>query len=325
MTHTRPVAISCGEPAGIGPEIAAKAWAELRTSCPMLWLGDPRHLPAGTPYQEVAQPQDAAAICPQALPVLKVPFAGDANTGTPDPRNASGVIAAIETAVSLVRTGEASAICTAPIHKKALIDGASFAYPGHTEFLAHLAGRDRVVMMLASDQLRVVPTTIHIALSEVPRALTPDLLRETIAITAEGLRRQFGISKPRIAVAGLNPHAGEGGAMGREELEWIAPLIAELQSPDMTLTGPHPADTMFHATARARYDAAVCMYHDQALIPIKTLDFDRGVNVTLGLPFIRTSPDHGTAFDIAGTGQANPSSMIEALKMAQRMALATTD
>ena len=176
-------------------------------------------------------------------------------------------------------------------------------------------------MMLASEQLRVVPATIHIALSDVPKALTPELLRETIAITADGLRRQFGIAHPRIAVAGLNPHAGEGGAMGHEEGDWIAALIETLAQDDaLTLTGPHPADTMFHAAARARYDAAVCMYHDQALIPIKTLDFDRGVNVTLGLPFIRTSPDHGTAFDIAGQGNANPSSLIEALKMAQRMA-----
>ncbi|MEL0435805.1 4-hydroxythreonine-4-phosphate dehydrogenase PdxA [Phycobacter sp. K97] len=324
MTSERPVAISCGEPAGIGPEIAAKAWDALKAGIPMLWIGDPRHLPADVPWQEVADPADASRICPHALPVLTLDFAGNASTGIPDPSNARGVIAAIETGVALVRSGAASALCTAPIHKKALIDGAGFAYPGHTEFLAHLAGRDRVVMMLASEQLRVVPTTIHIALSDVPTALTPSLLRDTISITADGLRRQFGIAHPRLAIAGLNPHAGEGGAMGQEELEWITPLIEQLQSPEMTLTGPHPADTLFHAAARARYDAAICMYHDQALIPIKTLDFDRGVNVTLGLPFIRTSPDHGTAFDIAGTGQANPSSMIEAVKMAHRMATSST-
>ena len=175
-------------------------------------------------------------------------------------------------------------------------------------------------MMLASDQLRVVPATIHIALQDVPAALTPALLRDTIEITAKGLRDQFGIARPRIAVAGLNPHAGEGGAMGRQELDWINDLVAEMQAEGHALTGPHPADTLFHAAARARYDAAVAMYHDQALIPIKTLDFDRGVNVTLGLPFIRTSPDHGTAFDIAGKGLANPTSLIEALKLAQRMA-----
>ncbi len=324
MTSDRPVAISCGEPAGIGPEIAAKAWEALKDSIPMLWIGDPRHLPATVPWQEVADPSEASQICPHALPVLRLDFRGDTRCGIPDPKNAQGVIDAIETGVKLVSSGAASALCTAPIHKKALIEGAGFAYPGHTEFLAHLAGRARVVMMLASEQLRVVPATIHIALKDVPGALTPSLLRETIQITADGLRRQFGIAHPRIAIAGLNPHAGEGGAMGQEELEWIAPLIEQLQSPEMTLTGPHPADTLFHAAARTRYDAAICMYHDQALIPIKTLDFDRGVNVTLGLPFIRTSPDHGTAFDIAGTGQANPSSMIEAVKMAHRMATSRT-
>ncbi|MEX0301936.1 MAG: 4-hydroxythreonine-4-phosphate dehydrogenase PdxA, partial [Leisingera sp.] len=250
-------------------------------------------------------------------------FAGSSAKGAADPANAAGVIQSIETAVRLVQSGEASAVCTAPIHKKALIDGAGFAYPGHTEFLAALADRERVVMMLASEQLRVVPATIHIALSEVPKALTPALLREVIEITAAGLRDRFGISAPRIAVAGLNPHAGEGGAMGSEELDWINELIQQMQGEGLGVTGPHPADTLFHAAARARYDAAVCMYHDQALIPIKTLDFDRGVNVTLGLPFIRTSPDHGTAFDIAGTGQANPTSLIEALKLAQRMAAST--
>ncbi|MEC7256724.1 MAG: 4-hydroxythreonine-4-phosphate dehydrogenase PdxA, partial [Pseudomonadota bacterium] len=234
--------------------------------------------------------------------------------------NAAGVITAIERGVALVQSGACSAICTAPIHKKALIDGAGFAYPGHTEFLAALAGVDRVVMMLASDQLRVVPATIHIALAEVPHRLTPDVLRDTIRITHDGLRARFGIAAPRIAVAGLNPHAGEGGAMGQEELTWIAPLIDEMRAEGLDISGPRPADTMFHAAARAGYDAAIAMYHDQALIPIKTLDFDRGVNVTLGLPFVRTSPDHGTAFDIAGQGVANPTSLIEALKLAQRMA-----
>ncbi|MGR3759119.1 4-hydroxythreonine-4-phosphate dehydrogenase PdxA [Roseobacteraceae bacterium NS-SX3] len=315
-----PIALSCGEPAGIGPEIAAKAWAELRDSCPFVWIGDPRHLPAGTPVQEVPDPSGAIAASAAALPVLQLDFAGNTAKGKADPANAPGVIRSIETGVQLVQSGAAAALCTAPIHKKALIDGAGFSFPGHTEFLAHLAGRRHVVMMLASSQLRVVPATIHIALSEVPKALTPELLRETIEITAAGLRSQFGIAQPRIAVAGLNPHAGEGGAMGREELDWIADIIADMQGSTFTLTGPHPADTLFHTAARARYDAAICMYHDQALIPIKTLDFDRGVNVTLGLPFIRTSPDHGTAFDIAGTGQANPSSLIEALKLAQSMA-----
>ncbi len=315
-----PIALSCGEPAGIGPEITVAAWDQLRAECPFAWIGDPRHLPSGTPVARLETIGEAIAASAGALPVLPLDFAAPRTPGRAEPANATGVIAAIERGVALVQSGAASALCTAPIHKKALIDGAGFAYPGHTEFLAALAGTPRVVMMLASDQLRVVPATIHIPLAEVPRALTPELLRETIAITATALRERFGIAHPRIAVAGLNPHAGEGGAMGRDELDWIAPLLADLQSPDFTLTGPHPADTLFHAAARARYDAAIAMYHDQALIPIKTLDFDRGVNVTLGLPFIRTSPDHGTAFDIAGRGVASPDSLIAALRMAQTMA-----
>ncbi|WP_420586897.1 4-hydroxythreonine-4-phosphate dehydrogenase PdxA [Ruegeria sp.] len=317
---TAPIALSCGEPAGIGPEIAAKAWSELRDTCPFFYIGDAAHLPAGTPVAQISDPSQALTACIDALPVLHLDFPAPNVPGKPDPKNAPSVIAAIEQGVTLVQSGAASALCTGPIHKKALIDGAGFAYPGHTEFLAALADRDQVVMMLASDQLRVVPATIHIALSDVPAALTPDLLRNTIALTAEGLRTQFGIAHPRLAVAGLNPHAGEGGKMGDEEMNWIAQLIADLPTDGYTVSGPHPADTMFHAAARARYDAAIAMYHDQALIPIKTLDFDRGVNVTLGLPFIRTSPDHGTALDIAGTGKATPTSLIEALKLAHRMA-----
>lgn len=313
-----PVALTCGEPAGIGPELAVRAWQALGADCPFVWIGDPRHLPAGTPVAAIEDLEQVRGASATALPVLAHGFAARATPGTPDPANAHGVIEVIERGVALVQSGAASALCTAPIHKKALIDGAGFAYPGHTEFLAELAGVDRAVMMLVSPALRVVPATIHIALSQVPRALTPDVLRETIAITAQGLRDHFAIERPRIAVAGLNPHAGEGGAMGLEELDWIAPLLRSLQSPDYSLSGPHPADTMFHAAARQRYDVAIAMYHDQALIPIKTLDFDRGVNVTLGLPFFRSSPDHGTAFDIAGKGVANPGSLIEALKLAQR-------
>ncbi len=317
---TPPIALSCGEPSGIGPEIAAKAWEELRDQCPFVWIGDPAHLPSETPWTAVEDTAIAPATSAASMPVLPIKFPEKNTLGTPSAANAASVIQSIETAVSLVKSGKASAVCTAPIHKKALIDGADFDYPGHTEFLAALANRDRVVMMLASDQLRVVPATIHIPLSQVPQTLTPDLLGETIQITAQGLRDQFGITHPRIAVAGLNPHSGEGGKMGREEVEWIIPFLVGLHSDDFTISGPHPADTMFHAAARERYDAAIAMYHDQALIPIKTLDFDRGVNVTLGLPFIRTSPDHGTALDIAGKGIANPTSLIEALKLAQNMA-----
>ncbi len=322
MTDKRVIALSCGEPAGIGPEIAVKAWHQLRDQVPFVWIGDPRFVQplVGEKMRIVTSPQEASDIAATAFPVLPVTFEGNTTLGAADPKNASGVISAIETGVEIVRSGQASALCTAPIHKKALIDGAGFSYPGHTEFLADLAGRDRVVMMLASQQLRVVPATIHIALKDVPTVLTPELLREVITLTHQGLGTQFGIKSPRLAIAGLNPHAGEGGAMGDEELNWIRELVCVMSDEGFNLTGPHPADTMFHAAARTRYDAAIAMYHDQALIPIKTLDFDKGVNVTLGLPFIRTSPDHGTAFDIAGQDVANPSSLIEALKLAQQMA-----
>ncbi len=314
-----PVVLTCGEPAGIGPELAVAARARLGADLPFVWLGDPRHLPPGSRWAEVPRPADARNLPADVLPVLRHDFAAPAVPGRPDPANAAGVIEVIARAVRLVMAGEASAVCTLPIHKKALKDGTDFAYPGHTEYLAALAGVGRVVMMLACEGLRVVPATIHIPLAEVPRALTPALLEETIRITDTGLRRDFGIARPRIAVAGLNPHAGEGGAMGGEEIAMIAPLLARLTAEGFDLRGPLPADTMFHAAARAGYDAAICMYHDQALIPIKTIDFAGGVNVTLGLPFVRTSPDHGTAFDIAGKGIADPSSTLAALRMAARM------
>ena len=318
----RPIALSCGEPAGIGPEIAVSAWQALRGDLPFFWIGDPAHLPKGAVFQEINTPDDALSVCAKALPVLTQSFAAPAIAGQPNADNAQGVIDAIARGVALVKSGQAAALCTAPIHKQALQDGAGFAYPGHTEFLAALDGGKDVVMMLASAQLRVVPATIHIPLKDVPSALSAHVLENVLHITHRALIQQFGIPNPTIAVAGLNPHAGEGGKMGLEDSALIAPVLEKLRAAGMLLNGPLPADTMFHAAARARYDAAVCMYHDQALIPIKTLDFDKGVNVTLGLSFIRTSPDHGTAFDIAAQGIANPSSLIEALKMAARMSAA---
>lgn len=310
------ILLTCGDPAGIGPEIAAKAWALDER---FVWIGDPRHLPEGTDWREVGEgepPGDGP------LAVLRHDFAEPARPGQPATRNAPGVVAVIERAVRLVSDGRAAAVCTAPINKKALKDGAGFAFPGHTEFLAHLAGVDHVVMMLACPDLRVVPATIHIPLSLVPKVLTEELLERTIRITEAGLVRDFGIARPRIAVAGLNPHAGEGGAMGSEEDSMMRPLLARLKAEGLDVTGPWPADTMFHAAARRAYDVAVCAYHDQALIPIKTIDFAGGVNVTLGLPFVRTSPDHGTAYDIAGRGKADPSSLIAALRLARDMARA---
>jgi 4-hydroxythreonine-4-phosphate dehydrogenase len=292
----------------------------LGAEVPFFWIGDPRHLPQGSAIALIEDPVQALTVAAGVLPVMRHDFSAANPAGQLVAQNAAGVISVIERAVGLALSGKVSAVCTSPIHKKALKDGANFAFPGHTEFLAHLAGDVPVVMMLACDVLRVVPATIHIALAEVPATLTASLLAQTLRLTHAGLIRDFGIANPRIAVAGLNPHAGEGGAMGHEEISLISPVIAALQAEGMSLTGPLSADTLFHARARATYDAAVCMYHDQALIPIKTLDFDGGVNVTLGLPFIRTSPDHGTALDIAGKGLARPDSMIAALRLAAKMA-----
>jgi 4-hydroxythreonine-4-phosphate dehydrogenase len=316
----RPIALTCGEPSGIGPELAVAARRQLGSDLPFFWIGDPRHLPADAAFATIADPAGTADVPAHLLPVLPHDFPAPARPGQPAPENAASTIAVIERAVRLVQSGAAAALCTAPIHKKALKDGAGFAFPGHTEFLAHLAGVDHVVMMLACDQLRTVPVTIHCALADVPRRLTGALLETTLRITRAGLIRDFALPAPRIAVAGLNPHAGEGGAMGSEEMTLIQPVLDRLRAEGFILTGPLPADTMFHPAARAGYDVAVCMYHDQALIPIKTLDFAGGVNVTLGLPFIRTSPDHGTAFDIAGQGIADPASLIAALRLAQGMA-----
>lgn len=318
MGVTSTLVMTCGDPSGIGPEIAVKA---CRAGGPrFVWLGDPRHLPAGAEWQEVAAPAEAHDVAQGVLPVLNHAFPAPARPGQPDPANAPAIVAVIARAVALVQSGAAAGIVTCPINKAALKVGAGFACPGHTEYLAELAGGVPVVMMLACDTLRVVPATIHIPLAQVPRVLTRAGLEQCLRITRAGLQRDFGIEAPRIAVAGLNPHAGESGTMGREEIEVITPVLDALRAEGWGLDGPLPADTMFHAGARAQYDAAVCMYHDQALIPIKTIDFAGGVNVTLGLPFIRTSPDHGTAYGIAGQGVADATSLMAALRMARDMA-----
>ncbi len=316
----KPVALSCGEPAGIGPEIAAKAWQALGTDLPFFWIGDPRHLPSGTATNVIETPCETAAAAATGLPVLRHDFPAPVTPGQPVAENADQVVAAIRRGVDLVLAGDASSLCTAPISKKVLVDWAGFAFPGHTEYLAHLCGVDHVVMLLASEELKVVPATIHIPLRAVPTALNAESLERTLRTTHAAMIRDFGHVRPRMAVSGLNPHAGEGGVLGTEDDAVIAPVLDRLRAEGFEIAGPLPADTMFHAAARATYDVAVAMYHDQALIPIKTLAFDSGVNVTLGLPFVRTSPDHGTAFGIAGQGRANPSSLIEALKLAHRMA-----
>jgi 4-hydroxythreonine-4-phosphate dehydrogenase len=300
-----PIALTMGDPAGIGGELTLRAWLS-RATAPFIALDDPDRLTAmaarlhlPVPVHEIHAPSEAAAIFPHALPVLPVRLAAPAPPGRPDPANAPAVIASIERATALALRGEAGAVVTNPINKAALY-AAGFAHPGHTEFLAELTGvPGQEVMMLAAPALRVVPVS-------VPAART----------TAAALRRDFGIAKPRLAVAGLNPHAGEQGALGVEDAAIVAPAIAALRAEGIDATGPYPPDTMFTEAARATYDVAICMYHDQALIPLKTLDMHHGVNVTLGLPIVRTSPDHGTAYDIAGTGRADATSLIAALAMA---------
>ena len=328
----RPLALTLGEPAGIGPDIALAAWQRRSTLTlpPFYLLADPRFL-ARRAHElgleiplAVGDPGNAAAAFATALPVVDIGVTVTARPGRPDVSSAPAAIAAIRRAVDDVLADAAHAIVTNPVAKSVLYQG-GFADPGHTEFLARLAreasgGPARPVMMLWAPELAVVPVTIHIPLREVPMRLTSELIIATGRIVARDLVEKFGVAKPRLALAGLNPHAGEEGSLGAEDRTVVAPAVAQLRADGIDARGPLPADTMFHAAARASYDAALCMYHDQALIPIKTLAFDRAVNLTLGLPFVRTSPDHGTAFDIAGTGRADPSSLIAALKLAARLA-----
>ena len=316
------LALTMGDPAGIGGELTLKAWSALRHSgSAFVALDDPDHLRAldpSIPIQIVDSIEAAAAVFGEALPVLPIPLAAAAVPGRGDPANASATLASIETAVRLAQAGRAVAVVTNPINKAVLYE-AGFAHPGHTEFLAALTGAPLPVMMLAHDQLRVVPVTVHLGLRAALDLLSTELIVAVARITAESLRRQFGIAHPRLGIAGLNPHAGEAGAMGTEEQTIIGPAMDILRADGLALTGPYPPDTMFTPPARAGYDVAICMYHDQALIPLKTIDMVNGVNVTLGLPIIRTSPDHGTAFDIAGKGIADPSSLLAAIRLADRM------
>jgi len=327
MSMAAPLAVTMGEPAGVGGELTLKAWQARHVSGrPFFAIDDPARLAAladklglDVPVREIARPDEAAQVFADALPVLAIRLAAPVIPGRPDPANAPATIEAIERAARLAMVGGVAGIVTNPIQKKTLQE-AGFRHPGHTEFLAELAGGVEVAMMLACPGLRVVPVTIHLSLAEAVRRLDGAAIARAGRIAAEGLRTLFGVEHPRIAVAALNPHAGERGAMGDEERRVIAPAVETLKAEGIDARGPAPADTLFHAAARSGYDAVLCMYHDQALIPLKTIDFAGGVNVTLGLPFVRTSPDHGTALDIAGSGQADPSSLLAAIDMADDMA-----
>lgn len=322
-----PLAVTMGEPAGIGGEILLKAWAERGASGvpPFVAIDDPARLEKTAkklglvvPLTLVGSGAEAAIAFSASLPVAELdePLTPPAVPGTTNVSHGETVINSIEVATQWVFEGQASAVVTNPIQKQSLYE-AGFRYPGHTEYLAALTGAEGApVMMLVSPQMRVVPVTIHVPFAEVAQKLTTQAIIHAGRVTAQSLREDFQIRSPRLVVAGLNPHAGEGGTIGTEEATIIAPAIEALRSEGIRVTGPYPADTLFHARARENADAFLCMYHDQALIPLKTLDFDRGVNMTLGLPLVRTSPDHGTALDIAGSGTANPESFVEALKLA---------
>lgn len=325
---TLPIALTMGEPGGVGPELTLAAWMHLRgRGQPFVYVGSAAllddtasRLGFDVPVQVVDSAAQASELFDKALPVLDVPLGSPAVAGIASATHAPAVIACIERAVALTRSGEASAVVTNPIQKHSLHQ-AGFVHPGHTEFLQELAGPGHAaIMMLAGADLRVVPVTIHQSLRSAINDLTIDMIIETSLATAAAFARDFGLRQPRLAIAGLNPHAGENGDMGDEEITIVGPAVAELKRRGLKVEGPLSPDTMFTARARARYDVAVCMYHDQALIPLKTLDMDGGVNVTLGLPFVRTSPDHGTALDIAGKGTADPGSLIAALDMAARIA-----
>ena len=335
MTARPALALTRGDPSGIGIEIALKAWLASRHSRdiePFFLVADLDHCRSAAaalgllvPLQS-CEPASARKMFASALPVLPLDVETRGIPGAPDIADALGTIASMERAVGLVADGEASAVVTLPISKEVL-HKVGYPHPGQTEFMGEMAARlfhtsARPVMLIWSSSLAVVPATIHVPLARVPALLTQDLIIETVRIVARDFRTRFGVVRPRIAVAGLNPHAGEGGDIGREEIETIVPALDKLRAEGIAVTGPHPADTLFHAAARERYDVVVTMYHDQGLIPVKTLAFDSGVNVTLGLPFVRTSPDHGTAFDIAGRGIADPTSLIAALGLAARLARA---
>jgi 4-hydroxythreonine-4-phosphate dehydrogenase len=321
----RPLAVSLGDPAGIGPEVVGKCWdyRDRFGLAPFVAIGDPRSLAAvwDGPVATIDDPREADSAFDVGLPILPIASSEADLPGHPSVAGAHCSVDALELAVGLARSGSASAVVTGPVSKQQLY-GIGFSHPGQTEFVAERCGvsPSNVAMMLAGPTLRTVPVTTHLPLAEVVDALNSALIEARGRAALRGLQRNFGIADPRLAVSGLNPHAGEGGSLGREEIELIIPAIDALRAEGWRVTGPHPADTMFHAAARANYDAALCMYHDQALIPLKALHFEDGVNITLGLPIVRTAPDHGTAFDIAGQDRADPRAMAAAIRLAAECA-----
>ena len=332
MTPGPPLALTMGEPAGVGPEIIARAWTALKggDGPAFVVVGDAALMRTqGVPVKTVTAPSDAAAVFGRAVPVLDVPLPAPVRPGRPEAANAASVADWIEQAVNLAMGGEVAGVVTAPIAKAPLY-AAGFRFPGHTEFIADLtadapfSGVRGPVMMLTAKDLRACLVTIHAPLAEVPELVTAERIARTARVVHEAMQRDFGIARPRLALAALNPHAGESGAIGLEEIEVLGPAAAALRAEGIAITDPLPADTLFHDEARTGYDAVLCLYHDQALIPVKTLDFWGGVNATLGLPVVRTSPDHGTGFDIAGKGVARADSLIAAVKLAGEMAAART-
>lgn len=335
MTTLRPLIVTMGDPAGVGPEIIARAWSALGAgaapqapAAPFVVVGDAEVLKAqGQPVEAVLSPSDAPSVFGRALPVLHHPAPAAVTPGRPDPANAVAVADWIERAVDLVLSGEGCGLVTAPI-AKAPMYASGFRFPGHTEFIAELtsdapfSGTRGPVMMLTAKDLRACLVTIHVPIDQLPELVTGERVIRVARVVHESMKRDFGIAAPRLALAALNPHAGEGGAIGLQEIEVLRPAAEALRAEGLNITDPLPADTLFHEEARARYDAVVCLYHDQALIPVKTLDFWGGVNATLGLPIVRTSPDHGTGFDIAGKGIARADSFIAAVRLASEMASA---
>ena len=319
-SEINPLVITCGDPAGVGPEVAVSAWKALKEEIPMCLIIDPQFLPRNLDIKILSEPPTTKEIEQNTLTVIKQKFGNNRIAGKPNLKHAEPTIKVVERAVQFAKSGKCSAICTMPISKSILKDGANFPFPGHTEYLAHLDESSNFAMMLVNRYLKVVPATIHVPIKDITRYLNAEKIEKIIQTTHHELENRFSISHPHIWISGLNPHAGENGTIGDEEKEYISPVIKKLQSEGYNLLGPVSADTMFYEKKRRKFDAAICMYHDQALIPIKTLDFHTSVNLTIGLSFIRTSPDHGTAFDIAGKNLANPTSAIEAIKLAWNLA-----